>query len=312
MIYAWGHNRRINLASNNTKKLFGSRVQKLTIDAGFTCPNRDGTISTGGCSYCNNEAFNPSYCQPEKPITQQIAQGIQFHKKRYRTATKFVAYFQAYSNTYASVKLLRKYYYEALEHEDVIGLVIGTRPDCVDDSIFDLLEEINNTHYLIIEFGIESVYESTLKAINRGHSYKKSVWAVNEAHRRGIKTGGHFIFGLPGETTQMMMDSAKLIGELPLYSVKFHQLQIVKDTAIGNEYIQDATNFKLFELDEYISFISEYLTYLPPQLIIERLAGETQPDYNLATKWNIRYDQVLRKIEQHMEMLDLWQGKNYI
>lgn len=312
MNFPWGHHRRINLASNHTKKEFGSRLQKVTIDAGFTCPNRDGTISTGGCAFCNNNAFNPSYCQPHKSITEQINQGIDFHKSRYRKVTKYAAYFQAYSNTYGSVEKLRAFYYEALSHESIIGLIVGTRPDCIDSAIFDLLEEINQKYHLIVELGIESVYEDTLLKINRGHSFMKSQWAVHEAKKRGIKTGGHFIFGLPGETKKMMMESAEKIAKLPLYSIKFHQLQIVKGTKIGEEFLKAPDHFNLFELDEYIEFISEFLTHIPSNIVVERLAGETQPDFNLASKWNMRYDQVLQRIEKYMEENNLWQGKHVV
>jgi radical SAM protein (TIGR01212 family) len=311
MIYLWGNTRRINAASNYNKKTFGERIQKVTIDAGFTCPNRDGSISTGGCTFCNNDAFNPSYCIPNKSITQQISEGIRFHAKRYKNATKFLAYFQAYSNTYKSVTELKKIYSEALNSEGVIGLIIGTRPDCVNEEIFDLLEEINKNYLLTVEFGIESVYDKTLEIINRGHNYAKSVWAINEAHKRGIKTGGHIIFGLPGEDYSMMMKSAAIISQLPLHTVKFHQLQYVSGTKLGEEYAANPQNFKLFEVDEYVNFISEYLGYLSPNFIIERLAGETQPDKNLATKWDLRYDQVLQKIEKKMEEKDIWQGKFY-
>jgi radical SAM protein (TIGR01212 family) len=310
--FPWGHSRRINLASNNTKKEFGSRLQKVTIDAGFTCPNRDGKISEGGCSFCNNNAFNPSYCQPEKSITEQINQGLDFHKKRYRKAGNHVAYFQAYSNTYAPVEVLRERYFEALNHENIIGLVIGTRPDCIDENVLALLNEINKQYYLVLELGIESVYNETLNNINRGHSFEKSVWAINEANKLGIRTGGHIIFGLPGETRKMMLESAKVLSELPLHSLKFHQLQIVKDTRIGRQFTQEPEVFKLFGLYEYIDFIIEYLGLLSPSIVIERLAGETQPDYNLGMKWNIRYDQVLRHIEEKMEEKNEWQGKHYI
>lgn len=292
------------------RKEFGMRIQKVTINAGFTCPNRNGSISTGGCTFCNNDAFNPSYCIPEKPISQQIAEGIEFHEKRYKSADKFFAYFQAYSNTYDSVEKLEKLYYEALGHAKIIGLIIGTRPDCVNDEIFSLLEDINKKHYLTIEYGVESVYESTLKTINRGHTFEKSIWAIIESNKRGIKTGAHFIFGLPGESRQMMMDSAAIISKLPLNTIKFHQLQVIKGTKLGDEHIADPSRLNLFKLEEYINFISEYLSYLSPNFIVERLAGETQPRHNLGLRWNLRYDLVLQKIEKRMEEQDLWQGKN--
>ncbi len=311
MEYNWGHSRRFNAASNAIKKEFGSRVQKVTIDAGFTCPNRDGTKSTGGCTFCNNDAFSPSYCQPEKTVKQQIEEGIRFHEKRYRSADKYLAYFQAYSNTYKPVDELRKLYFEALEQDKVVGLIIGTRPDCMNYEIYNLLEEINEKFYVVVEFGIESVFNSTLETINRGHTFKESKEAILETAKRGILCGGHIIFGLPGETREMMLESAKTLSTLPLESLKFHQLQIVKGTRIGDDYLLNPNNYKQFELEEYVEFISQYLSILSPKIIVERLAGETQPGLNLGKTWNIRYDQVLQRVEKYMEQMDLWQGKFY-
>ncbi len=312
MEFPWGHNRRINLASNHSRLKFGQRIQKVTIDAGFSCPNRDGAVSTGGCTFCDNNAFNPSYCTGSKPIKQQIEEGMAFHKKRYRKAGKYMAYFQAYSNTYATVDILRKRYLEALECEDVIGLVIGTRPDCIDEKKLDLLEELNRNYELIVEYGIESVFDSTLKLVNRGHDFATTRWAIEQTSIRNITTGGHIIFGLPGESRSMMMESAGILSALPLNTIKFHQLQIVKGTIIGKQYLENPNAFKQFELDEYIQFIIEYLELLRPDIIVERLAGETQPDYNLSKKWNIRYDRVLQMIEKEMEKQNTWQGKKYI
>ncbi|HBH47107.1 MAG TPA: TIGR01212 family radical SAM protein [Bacteroidales bacterium] len=309
--YPWGHDRPINLASNFTKKEFGGRAQKVTLDAGFTCPNRDGTVSSGGCTFCNNNAFNPSYCAPEKSITEQINQGINFHKKRYRKATHYIAYFQAYSNTYAPVDILRERYFEALQHELIDGIVIGTRPDCVNNEVFSLLEEINKKYYLIVEYGVESVYDNTLKTINRGHSFETSKRAIEQTAAKDISCGAHFIFGLPGETKEMMLNAASIISELPLNTVKFHQLQVVKNTKIGRQFKENPLLFKQFELEEYIGFIIEFLSRLSPRLIIERLAGESQPEYNLSKKWNVRYDQVLRQIEKNMIDSNTWQGKFY-
>lgn len=309
--FPWGHQRRFNAASNAIRKKFGGRIQKVTLDAGFTCPNRDGTKSTGGCSFCNNNAFNPSYCHPEKSIAQQIQEGIEFHETRYKAAGSYFAYFQAYSNTYANVDLLDKLYREALEEPKIIGLIIGTRPDCVDGPIFDLLEELSQDKHIVVEFGIESVYDETLEKINRGHGFEESKWAVQEAAKRGLSPGGHIIFGLPGESRQMMYDSAKVLSELPLHSLKFHQLQIIKGTALGEGYQEDASQFELFELEEYVEFMANYLELLNPNIIIERLAGETQPRHNLGIMWGLRYDQVLQKIENELQKRDSWQGKKY-
>ncbi len=311
MIYSWGTTRRFNAASNFIKNTFGTRVQKVAINAGFTCPNRDGTKSTGGCTFCSNDAFNPTYCDPQKTVGQQIAEGIEFHEKRYKSAGKYMAYFQAYSNTYGSVEYLKKVYNEALGHKNIVGLIIGTRPDCLDKEILDLLTEFSTKTYLVVELGIESIFNETLRAINRGHTFeetREAVWALAE---RNISCGGHLIFGLPGETTDMMLESAPVISGLPLKSIKFHQLQIIKNTPIGHAYLNDPARFKLFSLNEYIGFIVHYLEILSPNLVVERLAGETQPWHNLGDKWNLRYDQVLQRIEKQLDSLDTWQGKLY-
>jgi radical SAM protein (TIGR01212 family) len=310
--YIWGTKRRINAASNYLKKEFGHRIQKLTIDAGFTCPNRDGTKGTGGCVFCNNEAFNPSYCTPEKSINQQINEGIEFHAHRYKSAIKYLAYFQAYSNTYASLEYLKKTYEQALQNKDVMGLIIGTRPDCVDEPIMEYLADLSKEYYVVIEFGIESIYNKTLKLINRGHTFDDSLSAIDLAQKYGVKCGAHFMFGLPGETRSQMMESVKTISTLPLHTVKFHQLQIIRATQLAEEFKRSPSTFDLFSLEDYIEFLCEFLSFLNPAFVIERLAAETQPWNNMSETWGgLRYDQVLRRIENRMEELDLWQGKNY-
>lgn len=311
-MYEWGTNRRINFASNYLKKKFGTRVQKLTIDAGFTCPNRDGSLGTGGCAYCNNDAFNPSYCTNDKPINQQILEGIEFHEKRYRSAEKYFAYFQAYSNTYASLNHLKKIYAEALENEIVIGLIVGTRPDCIDEYKLEYFAELSQKYYVVIEYGVESVYNSTLRDINRGHTFEQSVKALELTKEFGVKAGAHFIFGMPGETRKQMKDSVKIVSDLALHSIKFHQLHIVRGTRYEKEYKENPEKFNLFTLNDYIDFMTEYLSHLNPAIIIERLAGETQPRNNVKSMWDLRYDQVLQRIEKKMEEMDLWQGKNYM
>jgi radical SAM protein (TIGR01212 family) len=311
MVYQWGTNRRINFASNYLKKRFGTRIQKVAIDAGFTCPNRDGKISTGGCAYCSNDAFNPSYCNPEKSIKQQIEEGIEFHQKRYRSATQYLAYFQAYSNTYDTTERLIHLYEEALKFEQVSGLIIGTRPDCIDESLLKYLSALSEKYYIVIEYGIESVYNKSLEYINRGHTYEDAVRAVVLTNSYNIYSGAHFIFGLPGESLEEMIASAKIISKLPLHSIKFHQLQIIKGTRFEEEYYADNTAFKLFDLDGYVEFMANYLTFLNPDFIIERLANETQPWFNIVETWKIRYDGVLQLIEKKMEDLDVWQGKYF-
>jgi radical SAM protein (TIGR01212 family) len=310
-MYSWGTKRKFNAATDYLRRRFGTRIQKLTLDAGFTCPNRDGTISTGGCAYCNNNAFNPSYCNPEKPIAQQINEGIEFHEKRYRSAEKYLAYFQAYSNTYAPLETLKDLYQQALANEKIIGLVIGTRPDCIDEYKLEYLAGLSEKYYVVVEYGVESVNNESLRSINRGHTYEDAIHAIALTTKFGVNAGAHLIFGIPGESRQEMMQSAAIISTLPLHTVKFHQLQIVKDTHFAMEYKENPAKFELFKTDEYVDFISQYLALLNPDFIIERLASETQPRNNLAEDSGLRYDQVLQRIEKRMKELDLWQGKNY-
>ncbi|MEG2849305.1 MAG: TIGR01212 family radical SAM protein [Bacteroidales bacterium] len=225
--------KRYNSFVGYFKQKYGCRLQKIVIDAGFTCPNRDGSVSVGGCTYCNNDAFHPNYSTPNKSILSQIEEGIEFHKNRYRTTQNYLAYFQPYSNTYAPLKDLKKLYTQAFEHPAVKGIVIGTRPDCIDNYKLDYLQELSQEKIVIIEYGIESCYDKTLKRINRGHNFATAVKAVEATAARGIHQGAHFIFGLPGESIEQMLCMAPIINELPLNSVKFHQLQIIKGTAMN-------------------------------------------------------------------------------
>lgn len=312
MTFPWGDTRRFNSYNAYFTKQFGSRVQKISIDAGFSCPNRDGKISTGGCTFCSNDAFNPSYCRPEKTIRQQIEEGIVFHKRRYRRANQYLAYFQPYSNTYKPLDELKKIYSQALEIPEIAGIVIGTRPDLIDEDILQYLAEIQKTHYVIVEYGIESVYDATLKHVNRGHDFATAKRAVELTAAYNLPCGGHFIFGLPGETKPMMLDAADIISQLPLTTVKFHQLQIFKNTTMADEYLQHKEAFHLFELEEYIDFVIDFTERLNPNIVIERFAGEVPPRYLLSEPWmKLRYDEVLTRIEKRMEERDTWQGKSY-
>jgi len=291
---------------------FGKRFQKLAVNAGFTCPNRDGTKGTNGCSFCYNPAFNPSYCTPEKSIKQQIDEGITFHKTRYRRVSDYLVYFQPYSNTYAKVDILEQKYNEALQHHDVKGIIIGTRPDCVDDEVISLLSRISKTHHVFLELGIESCYNRTLHAINRGHTVEDAVIALEKAEKAEIKTGAHFILGLPGESNSEMLDYANFINKLPLHSVKFHQLQILKGTVMATDYQEHPEKFRLFSLEEYTALIIELLEHLRPTLPIERLAGEVPPRYLAVPPWGkLRNDRIIQYIESEMDRLNTFQGKKY-
>ena len=310
-MFPWGDNRRFNSYSSYFTREFGSRVQKISIDAGFSCPNRDGKISTGGCTFCRNDAFNPSYCHPEKSIRQQINEGIEFHQRRYRRAKSYLAYFQAFSNTYRPLDELEKLYREALSVDGVIGLVIGTRPDCINEKTLEMLKDLNAT--IILEYGVESVYDQTLTRVNRGHDFATAKKAIELTHEYGFHCGGHFIFGLPGETREMMLNAADIISKLPLTTVKFHQLQIFKDTKMADEYLANPSDFHLFTLEDYIEFVIDFIERLNPDLVIERFAGEVPPLYLVSKPWlNLRYDQVLSLIEKRLEERNTYQGKKYL
>ena len=309
-LYPWGDARRFNSYSRYFKGLFGTRVQKVTVNAGFSCPNRDGSVGTGGCTFCNNEAFSPSYCTPDKSVRRQIEEGIEFHANRYRKAEKYLAYFQSFSNTHAPLPELKTIYDQAFGVPNVIGVVIGTRPDCIDEEKLDYFARLAEKHYVIIEYGIESCCDETLHRINRGHDFARAQQAVRATAERGIHVGAHFILGLPGETREMMLDQVRLINELPLDTVKFHQLQVFKGTAMGEAYLVHPEKFSLFELPEYIAFFAEVLVRLRPDLVVERFAGEAPPRYHLGHRWGlIRNEQLLSMLEKHLAQTDCWQGK---
>jgi radical SAM protein (TIGR01212 family) len=311
-VFPWGHERRFNAYSNYFRGLYGNRVQKLSIDAGFTCPNRDGSKGIGGCTYCSNDAFNPSYCEPAKSVTQQIEEGISFHMRRYRRADKYLAYFQAFSNTYAPLETLKKLYEEALAYPGVIGLVIGTRPDCVDEEKLQYFKVLSGGYYLALEYGIESCYNKTLKRINRGHTFEEAEKVVRDTAALGINTGAHFILGLPGESREEMLAEADIISGLPLSTVKFHQLQIIRGTMMEQEYRENPEAFQLFTWDEYLGFFIKFLERLNPSIVVERFTGEAPPRFLTGPSWGKkRTDQIVNLIEKRLEELDTWQGRLY-
>ncbi len=311
-VFPWGSSRRFNSYADHFRRMYGSRVQKVSIDAGFTCPNRDGTKGFGGCTYCNNNAFNPSYCLPSKSVSMQIREGIEFHRKRYKSSGSYLAYFQAYSNTYASLDILRSLYEEALAYPGVIGIIIGTRPDCVDSEKLEYLKDLSRKYYVAVEYGIESCYNSTLEKINRGHTFKEAVEAVEKTAALGINTGAHFIFGLPGETRQQMLDSADIISKLPLTTVKFHQLQIIQGTTMEKEFEENPGAFHLFSWEEYLGFFIQFLERLNPSIVVERFTGEAPPRFLKGQPWGKkRTDQIVGLFEKKMEELETWQGRLY-
>ena len=288
---------------------FGKSVLKLPIDAGFSCPNRDGTVGTGGCSYCLNEAFTPRYCTSEKNILQQIEDGIEFHRQRGRESKIYLAYFQAFSNTHAPLDKLRELYEAALSHPKIKGLIIGTRPDCVNEEKLDYLNTLNQKHFISIEYGIESCYDRTLQRIKRGHDFATAQRAVAQTAARSIHTGAHFIIGLPGETVEDWLNSIQMINQMPINSIKFHQLQIIKGTAMEKEYLERPEDLHRFDMDSYIDLMVEIIKHLRPDIVIERFAAEVPPKYLSVNPWKLqRYDVILQKIRQRLEEQEAWQG----
>lgn len=260
------------------KEIFGSRAQKLSIRAGFSCPNRDGSISFGGCTFCNNDAFTPSYCANYPSISKQIDEGIRFHQWRYRKTSHYLAYFQSYSNTYAPLDILKQRFEEALNHPLISGLVIGTRPDCVDDEKLDYIASLASQCYVSIEYGIESCYDRTLQAINRGHDFATTRHAIQATTDRHIHCGAHMILGLPGESINDMIDEVPILNSLQINSVKFHQLQILRGSSLANQ-TDTIKTCHLFSLNEYISLVCDIVERLRPDIAIERFAGEVPPRF---------------------------------
>ena len=308
--YGFPEGKRYNSFVGYFKRKYGERLQKIVLDAGFTCPNRDGKVGRGGCTYCDNAAFHPSYSTAGKSLHQQLNEGIEFHKVRYRTTEHYLAYFQSFSNTYAPLERLKQLYEDALSHPDVVGIVIGTRPDCVDEQKLDYLAELAKKHLVIVEYGIESCYDQTLMRINRGHDFETARRAVQMTADRGIDVGVHFILGLPGETRQMMLDACDMINSLPIRSVKFHQLQIVKGTRMEQEYAEKPEDFERFSLDGYIDFFVDMLERLRPEISIERFVGEVPPRFVNETPWGlIRNVELLRPLDKRLEERQTWQGR---
>ena len=270
------------------------RVQKISIDAGFTCPNRDGRISTGGCTYCDNRTFNPSYCDRNKSIREQLKEGKGFFNRKY-SDMKYLAYFQAFTNTYGSVDLLKKLYEEALQEEDIVGLVIGTRPDCISTPLLDYLEQLSHQTFLIVEYGIESANNETLRRINRGHTFECSKKAVEMTAERGILTGGHIILGLPGEDREESLRQAPIISSLPLNILKIHQMQIIKGTRLAEEYLQNP--FPLYTVEEYVRLIADYISLLRKDLVLERFVSQSPPELLIAPRWGLKNYQFVHLLE---------------
>lgn len=289
------------------RQQFPYRVQKLSVDAGFSCPNRDGRISTGGCVYCNNKTFNPSYCDRSKSITEQLIEGKAFFARKYPTM-KYLAYFQAFTNTYDSLDRLKKKYEEALSVEDMVGIVIGTRPDCMTDELLDYLEELSQRMFVLVEYGIESTDDVTLRRINRGHDFACTKKMVGKTAERNILCGGHIIMGLPGEQREDIIRQAPIISSLPLNILKIHQMQIIRDTPLAQQYHSDPTICQLYDVDEYIRLIGDYLPYLRKDLILERFVSQSPKDLLIAPQWGLKNHEFTDRLNKYLEEHHIFQG----
>ncbi|MBR1667538.1 MAG: TIGR01212 family radical SAM protein [Bacteroidaceae bacterium] len=289
----------------------GTKTQKISINAGFTCPNRDGRVGTGGCTYCNNQTFNPDYCAPTKSITQQLEEGKRFFSRKYPDM-KYLAYFQAYTNTYDSIDHLKAKYEEALSVPDVVGLIIGTRPDCMPPALLDYLTDLNHRTFLLIEYGIESVCDATLVRINRGHFHSQSVDAITRTAARGIRVGAHLILGLPHESKETMLAEAQTLSSLPLTTLKLHQLQLIKGTRMAEEYAQNPQDFHLFTADEYIDLVIDFLERLRPDLILERFVSQSPASLLAIPGWGLKNHEFVAKVRHRMIERGSHQGRLYI
>lgn len=289
---------------------FPYKVQKISLNAGFTCPNRDGTVGYGGCTYCNNQTFNPAYCKTEKSVTEQLEEGKLFFARKYPDM-KFLAYFQAYTNTYGELQELKRKYEEALSVSDVVGVVIGTRPDCMPDELLDYLEELNRRTFLIVEYGVESTDNATLKRINRGHTFEVAAEAIQKTAARGIRVGAHIILGLPGESREMLVEQAGLLSSLPLSTLKLHQLQLIRGTRMAAEYEKNPEDFHLYTTDEYIDLVIDYVEHLRPDLVLERFVSQSPKELLIAPDWGLKNHEFTDKVKKRMRERDAWQGKHH-
>lgn len=296
--------------STYLKSIFKDRVQKLTINAGFSCPNRDGKISFGGCTYCNNATFSPSYCSPEKSITQQIEEGIIFFSKKYKNQN-YLAYFQSYTNTYAPLEKLKNIYEEAINNPKISGIVIGTRPDCINQQLIEYLANLASRKYVMVEYGVESTHDTTLLNINRGHNYQTAVDTIKMTAEYGIHTSAHLILGLPGENEDIILSHADRISELPIKTLKLHQLQIIKGTKMGKEYTENPEKFKLYTSDEYLTLLTRFIARMSPSIALERFISQSPADLLIAPRWGIKNYEFTAKLEKKLAQTTTYQGAEY-
>lgn len=290
---------------------FDHKVQKISINAGFTCPNRDGAKGWGGCTYCNNQTFSPEYCHTEKSVTEQLEEGIRFFSRKY-PEMKYLAYFQAYTNTYDELSSLKAKYEEALSYPGVVGLIVGTRPDCMPDALLDYFTALSREKFVMIEYGLESTLDKTLLRINRGHTYEESENAIRRTAGRGIYTGAHLILGLPGESRDEILHHADRLSELPVTTLKLHQLQLIRNTRMAKEYAEHPEEFHLYTADEYIDLVIDFIEKLNPSIVVERFVSQSPKELLIAPDWGLKNFEFTAKVNKRIAERNARQGRLFI
>lgn len=288
---------------------FNTKVQKISLNAGFTCPNRDGSKGLGGCTYCNNQTFNPAYCETQKSITDQLDEGIRFFSRKY-PKMDYLAYFQAYTNTYGEINRLKNLYEEALQVPGIKGLVIGTRPDCMPEELLDYLEELSKKNFLLVEYGVESTLDRTLKFINRGHDHACTEDAIRRTAARGIPTGVHLILGLPGESRKDLIHHADVLSALPIQIVKIHQLQLIKGTKMAAQVAADPTLVHIPEPSDYVETVCDFLEHLRPDIAVERFVSQSPPELLIAPNWGLKNYEFTHLVEKCLKKRGSRQGRD--
>jgi radical SAM protein (TIGR01212 family) len=300
--------RRYNAWNDHVKSRYGGRVQKVSVAAGFTCPNRDGLLGTGGCTFCNNAGFTPGYLDKRQSITEQIDRGLEFLDRRYPGTQRHIAYFQSYTNTYGDFRQLRACYEEALAHPRICGLAVGTRPDCLPDPVLDYLAALVRDHVIELEIGVESCDDSVLARVNRGHDFAASREAIRRAAARGLEITAHLILGLPGESREGMLNGARLLSALPIRALKLHQLQLVRGTALAREWQQDPGAVPLLDEESYLGLLADFVETLSPAILLQRLGSEVPPALKLAPHWNLRLSELAPRLTAELARRGTWQG----
>lgn len=301
----WKNTKRYYDLKSYWMNRFGCRVYKLPVDAGFTCPNRDGSVASGGCAYCDGRGSRLRMAGPLPSVTDQLRRGMEYYRE-HRRAARYIAYFQTFTNTYAPVERLRRLYGEALALPDVAGLSIGTRPDCLPDDVLDLLEELAQDRHVWIELGLQSIHDRTLARINRGHPAEQFLDAVHRASGRNLHLCAHIIAGLPEETREDVLETARTLAALPVDGIKIHCLLVLSGTPLGAAYERDP--FPLWSREQYVETVCDVLEILPPRMVIQRLTADGYRDIFIAPEWAVNKMAVLGAIDRELERRDTHQG----